>query len=190
MRFGILIAALLFGTHCAAQAAVRPAAELLAGWVALDAPSGHEYHATDPLRAQRAGWQKGRLGNLIKIVGEGDRSTLVACLLDAPSFSISQITEEGYLRLHQAGASVAHPLWTQAHEGQQLRILTRKGLLVGGISALASAHFSNLHAQETQLTRPEDLWVDVGAQNAADVAALGIELFDPVVRHLPGCTAV
>jgi putative aminopeptidase FrvX len=121
---------------------------------------------------------------LIKIVGEGDRSTLVACLLDAPSFTISQITEEGYLRLHQAGASVAHPLWAQAHEGQQLRILTRKGPLVG-VSALANGHFSNLHAQETQLTRPEDLWVDVGADSAADVAALGIELLDPVVRHLP-----
>lgn len=183
MRFLLIIAA-FWAIGSAAHSAASPSAELLASWVALDAPSGHEYHATERLGAQLGGWQKGRLGNLVKIVGEGAPTALVACLLDAPSFTISQIRDDGYLRLHQAGAAPIHPLWAQAHEGQQLRILTRQGPVVG-VSALANGHFSNLHAQESALTRPEDIWLDVGASNAADVAALGIELLDPVVRQLP-----
>ncbi|WOJ94585.1 M20/M25/M40 family metallo-hydrolase [Congregibacter variabilis] len=182
-----LFSILATATSSATPSAMHPSVDLLADWVALDAPSGHEYHATDRLQQQLSGWRKGRSGNLIKVVGDIDGdgpASLVACLLDAPSFTVSQVRADGYLRLHHAGAAPEHPLWTQAHEGQQLRIMTRRGPVVG-VSALANGHFSNLHASEVALTRAEDLWLDVGADSAADVAALGIELLDPVTRHLP-----
>ena len=184
MHLGLLVVFLWLAVHSDAHAAASPSPDLLASWVALDAPSGHESHVTRRFQQQLEGWREGRAGNLIKVVGEGDHASLVACRLDAPSFTVSQIRNDGYLRLHQAGAAPEHPLWSQAHEGQQLRILTRQGPIVG-VTALANGHFSNLHAQETQLTRPEHLWLDVGADSATDVAALGIELLDPVVRHLP-----
>ena len=48
-----------------------------------------------------------------------------------------------------------------------------------------TGHFAQQHRNETAVTTADDLWVDVGASSAAGVAALGIELLDPLARHLP-----
>lgn len=172
---------------CLLQAPLQAASlstELLAGWVALEAPTGHEQAITGYFANTLSGWRHDRAGNLIKTVGESGPHTLVACLLDAPSFTVSAITADGYLRLHAVGELPKHPLWTQAHEGQQLRVLTAEGPVVG-VTALANGHFMNLHRDETRLTQPQDLWVDVGARSDTEVAALGIALLDPVIRNLP-----
>lgn len=156
----------------------------LASWVALDAPSGHEHLATAALAARYPGWSEDRHGNLVKTVGAGSPHRVVACGLDAYSYAITQITEDGYLRLHRVGNGSRHPLWDQAHEGQQLRILTDAGPVIG-VSAIANGHFALQHRGETALITQDDLWLDVGAESASEVAGLGIDLLDPVLRNLP-----
>lgn len=157
---------------------------LLAGWIALDAPTGHEHLATDLIQQQYAGWNRDRYGNLSKLIGSGEPRRTVACGLDAYSYAVSQITEEGYLRLHRIGRGSGHPLWDQAHEGQQLRILTRSGPVVG-VSAIANGHFAFQHRDETAVITADDLWLDVGAESAEEVGEMGIALLDPVLRHIP-----
>lgn len=176
-------AALLLAGLAANPVAAQDLARL-ASWVALDAPTGHEHHATGPLAEQFDGWQTDRYGNLVKSIGSGSPHRVVACALDAYGYAVSQITEDGYLRLHRIGAGSSHPLWDQAHEGQQLRILTRSGSLVG-VTAVANGHFAAQHRLETNLITADDLWLDVGATSAGEVAEMGINLLDPVVRHLP-----
>jgi putative aminopeptidase FrvX len=156
----------------------------IASWVGLDAPTGHEHLATDLIQQKYAGWSKDRYGNLAKTIGTGEPRRMVACGLDSYSYAVSQITKDGYLRLHRVGNGSRHPLWDQAHEGQQLRILTRSGPVVA-VSAVANGHFAIQHVNETALITQNDLWVDVGAQSAAEVAAMGIALLDPVLRHIP-----
>ncbi|MBT8146429.1 MAG: hypothetical protein KJN90_06205 [Gammaproteobacteria bacterium] len=156
----------------------------LASWVALDAPTGHEHHATESLMSRYAGWDLDRNGNLVKTVGSGQPHRVVACALDSYGYAVSQITEEGYLRLHRIGSGSRHPLWDQAHEGQQLRILTRSGPLVG-VTAVANGHFAVQHSDETAVVTADDLWLDVGASSDQEVADMGINLLDPVIRHLP-----
>jgi putative aminopeptidase FrvX len=156
----------------------------LASWVALDAPTGHEQHAAEPLLSQLAGWHVDRFGNLVKTVGSGEPHRVVACALDSYAYAVSQITGDGYLRLHRIGSGSRHPLWDQAHEGQQLRILTRSGPLVG-VTAVANGHFAAQHSDETALVSADDLWLDVGAASAREVADMGINLLDPVIRQLP-----
>ena len=179
-----LLTLLLLSLPLPSLAATAPSSALLASWVAMDAPTGHEHHGTDALASELDGWRVDRMGNLIKTVGSGETAQVVACLLDAPAFTVSEIREDGYLRLHDIGRPPVHALWAQAHEGQQLRILTDDGPVIG-VSALANGHFMNLHRDEKTLTRTDDLWVDVGAESAGQVAAMGIELLDPVLRHLP-----
>jgi putative aminopeptidase FrvX len=183
IRSAVAVAAAAVLSVVTAAAAASPDARTLATWVALDAPTGHEHHAADALREVMDGWSVDRMGNLSKTVGEGEATVLVACLLDAPSFTVSQIRDDGYLRLHAAGTQPSHPLWPQFHEGQQLRILTRGGPVIG-VSALANGHFMNLHRDEA-VTRADDLWLDVGATSRRGVEQLGIALLDPVIRHLP-----
>jgi putative aminopeptidase FrvX len=108
----------------------------------------------------------------------------VACGLDRASYAASQITDDGYLRLHRIGRGSTWPLWDQAHEAQQVRILTSSGP-VAGVVARSNGHFGAQHANETAVVTTDDLWVDVGARSAAEVNALGIQLLDPVTRHLP-----
>lgn len=158
--------------------------ERLASWVALDAPTGHEHLATDRLLEQFPGWQRDRYGNLFKTIGNGNPHRVVACGIDAYSYAASQITEDGYLRLHRVGNGSVHPLWDQSHEGQHLRILTSKGPLIG-VSAVANGHFAIQHRDETDIVTQNDLWLDVGAESAAEVAAMGIALLDPVIRQIP-----
>lgn len=158
--------------------------ELLSSWVAIDAPTGHEHLAMELIEEEYPGWERDSYGNLAKLVGRGEPLRVVACGLDSYSYAVSQITKEGYLRLHRIGNGSRHPLWDQAHEGQQLRVLTRSGPVVG-VTAVANGHFAAQHRDETAIVTQNDLWLDVGAESADEVSAMGIALLDPVLRHIP-----
>ena len=108
----------------------------------------------------------------------------MAFSLDRPSYAVSQIRDDGYLRLHRIGPGSRHPLWDQQFEAQQVRVLTATGP-VAGVVARSNGHFEPQHAGDTALVTADDLWVDVGAESRADVEAIGIALLDPVGRHLP-----
>jgi len=166
------------------QTGERSVSEHVASWVALDVPPGYEGRVTPALAAAMPGWTADRWGNLVREVGDGDLHTVVACALDEPAYAATQITDDGYLRLHRIGRGSGHDLWDQQFEAQQVRILTRDGP-VTGVIARTNGHFAAQHREETSVTGPDDLWLDVGAESAAEARALGIELLDPVVRHLP-----
>ena len=158
--------------------------EAMASWVAVDAPTGYETRMTPGMAEKMPGWTSDRWGNLVAVVGSGSPRRIVACALDRPSYAASQITADGYLRVHRIGRGSGHPLWDQAFEAQHVRVMTRTGP-VAGVVARSNGHFAAQHRDETAVVGPDDLWVDVGAESAEEVAALGIELLDPIARHLP-----
>lgn len=166
----------------AAQAPSPSAA--ISSWLALDAPPGYETHLTDAVLAADRRWHRDPLGNLVLQVGSGSPRRLVACGLDHVGFAVSEITSDGYIRLHRIGTARAHPLWDQFHEAQQIRVLTRRGD-VAGVVAVTNAHFARQHRADTLVTDVDHLWVDVGATSRADVERMGITLLDPVVRDVP-----
>jgi putative aminopeptidase FrvX len=160
----------------------------LASWVGFDAPTGEEVRTTTalvkPLAAATGGTVTvDALGNVIIRKGSGSPKRVVACAIDKPGFAITQITADGMLRVHRVGGA-SHPLWDQAHEGNQLEILTARGV-VPAVSAIANGHFAQQHRRDTLVTTENDLWLDVGARSAAEVASLGVQLLDPVQRRLP-----
>jgi putative aminopeptidase len=156
----------------------------LARWVALDAPTGSERLATEKLRDRLQGWELDAFGNLIRKVGSGSPRRVIVCGLDSYAYAVSRIRDDGYLRLHRIGSGSSHPLWDQFHEGQQVRVLTADGPVLG-VTGVANGHFAFQHRKETSVVTADELWLDVGAASAEEVAALGIRLLDPVVRHLP-----
>ena len=178
------LCAFLFLSFCVHAQETETA--ILASWLALDAPTGHEHLATVPIQQRYAGWQRDRYGNLTKEIGSGEPRRTVACGLDSYAYAVSQITDAGYLRLHRIGSGSRHPLWDQTHEGQQLRILTRGGPLIG-VSAIANGHFASQHRGETAIVTQDDLWLDVGAESADDVASMRRALLAPVMRNLRPC---
>ena len=157
---------------------------ILREWLALDAPPGWEHRATDVIMRSMPGWQRDALGNLILRKGSGSPRRVVACALDRPGFAVTEITDDGYLRLREVGAGRMHPLWTQSHEGQRLRVLTRSGV-VPAVAIVKSTHLQRGRAP-VPVTTLDDLWVDVGATSRNDVTRLGIRILDPVVRETTG----
>ena len=156
-------------------------AKALRSWITLDAPPGWEHLATGPITQAMPGWRRDALGNLMLRQGSGSPRRVVACGLDRQGFAVTEITEAGYLRLREAGAMRQHPLWTQFHEGQRINVLTRTRA-VPGVVIVKSTHLQRGRAANAPVATLEDLWVDVGATSRADVARLGIEMLNPVVR--------
>lgn len=154
-------------------------------WINLDAPPGREYLATDEIMRALPGWKRDNLGNLILRKGSGSPRRVVACALDHPAFAVTEITDDGYIRLREAGAGRQHSLWIQFHEGQRIKVLTRTGI-VPGVVIVKSTHLQRARVPNAPVTTLDDLWVDVGATSGADVQRLGIEMLDPVVRDSEG----
>ena len=154
-------------------------------WINLDAPPGREYLATDEIMRALPGWKRDNLGNLILRKGSGSPRRVVACALDRPAFAVTEITDDGYLRLREAGAGRQHSLWIQFHEGQRIKVLTRTGT-VPGVVIVKSTHLQRGRVANAPVTTLDDLWVDVGATSKVDVQRLGIEMLDPVVRDSEG----
>ena len=153
----------------------------LMSWLSLDAPPGWEQLATDVLLKQLPGWKRDPLGNLILRKGTGSPRRVVACGIDRPSFAVSEITDDGYLRLRESGSIRPHPLWIQFHEGQRIRVLTRKGS-TSGVVTVKSTHLQRARVPNAPVTTLDDVWVDIGATSRDDVERLGIQMLDPVVR--------
>ncbi len=171
---------LALSSFVAAQDGVPDRLSELHEWIGLDAPPGREHLATDTIMRALPGWKRDALGNLMLRKGSGSPKRVVACALDRPAFAVTEITDEGYLRLREIGAGRQHPLWIQFHEGQQIRVLTRGGP-VNGVVIVKSTHLQRGRAA-APVTTLDDLWVDVGATSRVEVRRLGIEMLDPVVR--------
>lgn len=191
-----LLAVLAFPLPLAAQDPIARADELgqygqvVQGWVSLRVSPGREAYATAAIRALDSDWTSGPLGSLMRTRGSGSPHRVVACGLDEPSYVVSRITDDGYLRVHVAGSRARHPEWDAWHRGQRVVVVTsaRGGTeqrAVPGAFAVRSTHLWRRAAGTADPAGLEDLWVDVGARSAAQVAALGIQLMDPVFRDAP-----
>jgi putative aminopeptidase FrvX len=158
--------------------------DAIASWAAVDAATGYERRVAPGLASALGGWSADAYGNVVTTVGTGSPHRIVACALDRPSYAVSQITDNGYLRLHRIGTGSRHPLWDQQFEAQQVRVLTARGP-IAGVVGRSNGHFAPQHAGETTPVTADALWLDVGAESRAEVDALGIALLDPVTRHQP-----
>jgi putative aminopeptidase FrvX len=165
-------------------------AEAISRWITLPVPAGAEDIAGARLMKALPGFTRDAVGNLVRRVGSGSPRRVIACALDASSYAVSEITDDGYVRLHRAGAAPAFPLWDQALEAQRVRIFTAHGGENGvlGVGAIFNGHFAQQHRGDTTVVGVDQIWIDVGASSRADVEKLGIALLDPVIADRPAWT--
>jgi putative aminopeptidase FrvX len=163
--------------------AAQSTADALASWIALAAPPGAEQSAAQALQRELPGWNADRWGNLVRRVGSGTPRRVVACAMDQSAYVVSQVTDDGYLRLRRTGTP-RHPLHDQFHEAQRVQVFTAGGTHPGVI-AVPNGHFARQHIADSTALTFDDLWVDVGASSRAEIAQLGIALIDPVQLDRP-----
>ncbi len=153
-------------------------------WINLTATPGNESRVTEAIIASDSRWKQDDIGNLTMVVGTGEPRRLVACGLDHPALIVSDITDDGYIRLRRAGSTPMHPLFDQFYQAQPVRVLTRNGA-VAGVVAVDNVHFAQEHRGDTSVVNVDQLWVDVGARSKADAERMGVALIDAVVRDYP-----
>jgi putative aminopeptidase len=146
------------------------------------AVSGRERPAADFIAGRLAGLPATRdaLGDVVLAVGSGEPRRLAACALGEPGLIVSGIREDGYLRVVPDGSRPLGALWTQSFEGQTVVIGGAQGWRAGAV-VLPSVHLQQgAKGLREQPFSAEDLYIDAGAESAAEVAAMGIRLIDPV----------
>lgn len=171
-------------TERRSPAPAAPYADAVADWIALAVPPGDEQAATTLIAHVLPGWTRDAFGNLVARRGHGAPRRVVACGLDDQAFVVSEITGAGYIRLSSPGRLRKSPLWDDFHQGQRVRILSAAGARPA-VVAVRSVHLWRQRADDDAMPHIDDLWVDAGARSAADVAAMGIRVLDPVVREWP-----
>lgn len=188
MRVSLAVLALVslgISEGIGAQAA-DPVADAVAAWTHVIAPPGADEATAASLARALPGWSADPYGNLVRRLGSGMPRRVVACGIDVPAYVVSQVTDEGYLRLRRTG-NPPHPLWDQFHEAQRVAVLTSRRR-VPGVVAVANGHFTQQHRADTVAATMDDLWVDIGASSPDEVDRAGVSLLDPVAIDRPAWT--
>ena len=180
MRFFTLL--LLLSGWTSVAVAQSPA--LLQAYARTSAVTGREQDASRFVQGlfKAGALRTDRLGNLVLVLGNGTPRRLLVAPLDEPGYVVSQIRDDGYLRVAPVGGGQVGPLFHQFLEGHDVRIMTEQGAR-NAVSGVPSSHYDNLRAEPEKIKPPfswQSAFLDVGAASAAGVAQQGIRLLDPL----------
>ena len=103
------------------------------------------------------------------------RRIMLEAHADEIGFILKQITKEGFLRIDRIGGSD-----TATARGRRLQILGDKGP-VRGIIGNTAIHLRKDSMGDEKAPKVHELYVDVGASNPEEVAALGLRVGHPAV---------
>jgi putative aminopeptidase FrvX len=166
---------------CVAAQAQDQVIPLLKQLSEVPGPPGYE----DPVRKLMVEYMRpladkisfDELGSVIAQQGNSGPRIMIDAHMDELGGMVRQIRPDGYLTMQMLG------YWLdQALPDQRWTVIGSKGP-VEGITALWDAHIAP-HADSRQ-GQQRQMYIDVGARNAADVEALGISQGDPVVPVSP-----
>lgn len=114
------------------------------------------------------------LGSVIAHVGKSGPRIMVDAHMDELGGMLRRVTPDGFLSMQMLGG------WLdQALPGQRWVIIGKKGP-VHAVSSIRDIHIITPD-ERTAVFKREQVFLDVGARNPAEVAALGIAPGDPVV---------
>jgi putative aminopeptidase FrvX len=112
--------------------------------------------------------------SLATINPSGSPRVMLAGHIDEIGLMITHVDDDGFLYIDGIGG------WdSQVLVGQRLRILTRRGEVVGVIGK-RPIHLMKSEERD-KVSKLSDLWVDVGARVRAEAADLGVRVGDPAV---------
>ncbi len=147
----------------------------------LDATAGEEQHAQayvferlgDDARtdATRSVWAT---------FGSGEPHTLLVAGLDEPGYAVSEITAQGYLRLHRLAEPPPSYQFDSYWPGWPVRVARHGRDALPGVMAAPSVHFDSDRGYSGGSRSLENLYVDIGASSAEEAGAAGVSALDRV----------
>jgi len=147
------------------------------------AVSGYENQVADKIRTSLKRLQPttDNLGDVIVTIGNGAPHRLIVTPIDEPGFVVSEITPDGYLRVQRLPQGGLPPIFNEMYSAQPVRIETAGGKWIDGVVAGLSVHLQPGRTNPPKAADIENLYVDIGATNAAEVRKAGVDVLDPIV---------
>lgn len=124
------------------------------------------------------------LGNLTLTLGGGERHALLVAHMDEIGLVVRHVEDDGYLRVRAVGGIDERVL-----AGRVVDIYPDyPGAPVAGVIGLKPPHLMKDREREmSQVTKIEDVLVDVGTRSRAETEALGIAKLTPMVLRKHFC---
>jgi putative aminopeptidase len=182
MRMVCLTASLLFfGLQVGAQSNID-----LARLAKVPRVPGHERELTERIAEllRKFSPKTDNLGNVYVTLGSGAPHRVIATAVDEPGYVVSGITEDGYLRVQRLPQAPPNPVFDTLNFAQPVWVTTREGKKVAGVFAGLSVHLQTGRENAPKMNQPNELYVDIGAKNSAEVNAAGVNVLDPVSLSL------
>lgn len=107
--------------------------------------------------------------------GKSERIVMLEAHADEIGYIIKHIDDRGFLRIDRVGGSDA-----ATARGRRISILGDKGP-VSGLIGNTAIHLRRDNLGNEKVPAVHDLWVDVGASDAFEVAAMGLRVGHPAV---------
>jgi endoglucanase len=103
-------------------------------------------------------------------------SIAIVAHMDQVGFVVSNIDERGFIRFRKLGWPA-----TRAIQGQQMRLLTEKGPVVG-VVGVKPVHIMKPEERST-IPPIEDMYIDIGAWSMDEVEKIGVTIGTPIVYN-------
>ena len=120
------------------------------------------------------------VGNLIAHVGGQGKKLLITAHADETSFLVKSISDDGFLFLNSNFPALRPASWLYP-VGQPALALGLDGQRVEGIFVAATGHVTTAVQRERHQLGWNDIFVDIGARDEAEVREQGVDIGCPVV---------
>jgi putative aminopeptidase len=171
----------------AAQTAAAPAVpgdlwSDLRDFVDTPSVSGYERELSEKIRAKIAAFHPvvDNLGDVTVNIGSGSPRRLLVAPIDEPGFIVSEITDDGYLRLQRLPQTGLPPIFNALYSAQPVKVGTASGAWIDGVVAGLSIHLQRGRENPPKSGDIENMFVDIGATSAAEARAAGVDILSPI----------
>ena len=120
------------------------------------------------------------LGNVYVTLGSGAPHRLIVTPIDQPGYVVSEITSDGYLGVQRLPQRAPNAVFDLLHAAQPVWVMTRDARLIAGVFSGLSIHLQPARQNAPTMAHPDDMYVDIGASNAEEVRAAGVDVLDPI----------
>jgi putative aminopeptidase len=180
-----LLCALTLAAIAAAQTGQHVPGTLTEGMRALvetPAVPGYEQELAAKIAKQLQAYapKTDGMSNVIVTLGSGAPHRLIVAPMDEPGYIVTSITADGYLQLQRLPQNISAPLFNELHSAQPVVVRMSQQKWISGAVAGLSLHLQPGRQHPPSPADLDEMFIDVGATNAADVRAAGVDVLSPL----------
>ncbi len=159
--------------------------ELLQNFTEMPAVPGYESALASEiqkrLKALQLDPKTDNMGNVIVTLGAGEPTRLIAAPFDEIGYVVSEITEDGFLRVQRMPQGQQYAFFDTLLTAQPVSVYTKAGKALSGVVAARSVHLMTTRGSNPPPVRElDDIFIDIGAQSEKEARAAGVDLLDPI----------